>query len=218
MRRLMEHERDLARAGDRIWSGHRLDSREDDFGRGFGDRSSASGGSRYEDWDIDSGYSPKPNPPLRMPSSSSQSNGDDATYSEFVGGRNGGCSPSRNHGTRGHTSSFTTSRAPPKFFKHQHSSSSSLFSAEFVPFTPRKPKPPYHGPPRTEQPRRNPGSREMGRTPMKSESPHRQSQNGSASSDHSCSPTSNAPPHPHPYPPPEMETVDGTAGGCSRRS
>ena len=217
MRRLMQHERELARAEDRIWPDHRLDSREDDFGGGFGDRFSAAGGSRYDDRDIDSGYSPKPNPPLRMPSSSSRSNEDDAAYSEFIGGGNEGCSASRNHGTRGYTSPFTTSRAPPKFSKHQHSSSSSLFSAEFVPSTPRKPKPPHHGP-RTEQPWRNPGVREMDRSPMKSKSAHRQSQNGSASSDHSRSPTSNAPPHPYPYPPPpEVDTVDGTAGGSSRR-
>ncbi|KAA6414022.1 MAG: hypothetical protein FRX48_02384 [Lasallia pustulata] len=96
MRRLIQLERDRADAENTVWPGHCRHSRENGFkGRTGGSLSADSANSRGDG----SRYSPKPNPPLRMPSSS-ESSEEDVTYSGYVED-NGGYSAPGNCGTRG---------------------------------------------------------------------------------------------------------------------
>ena len=210
MRRLIQLERDRADAEDTVWPGHRRYSRENGLrGRTGGSLSAGSADSRSD--------GPKPNPPLRMPSSS-ESSEEEVTYSGHVED-SGGYSAPGNCGTRGYHPPFTTPHYP-KTRKHQQTRylsplSSFSYPAEFeASFPSRRSKPPRRGPSSRAKPRRSPGEKTTGRKSMMYESPRRQSEDERASSNRSHSRPSNAPPCPRPYPPPpEVETVDGTVEG-----
>ena len=212
MRRLIQLERDRANAEDRVWPGHRRRSRDIDFrGRTRGSLSAGSADSQSNG----SCYSPKPNPPLRMPSSSGSSE-EDITYSRWVEDH-GGYSAPENCGTRGYHPPFTTPHSP-KPRKHQQTrplsaSRFSSYSTESASSPPRQPKLPHRGPSSRKKPWHDPVSG-RGRISIMSETPRQQGEDERASSNRSHSRPSNAPPHPRPHPPPpKVETVDGTANG-----
>lgn len=213
MRRLIQIERDRADAEDRVWPGHRRHSRVDNFrGRTGGSLSAGSADSGSDG----SGYSPKPNPPLRMPSSS-ESSEEDVRYSGYVEG-NGGYSKPRDFGTRGYHPPFTTPRSP-KSCKHQQirplsPSFCPPCSAEYDSSPQRQPKPLRRRTSIREKPWQDLGLRSTGGDSLTSKGPRQQSEDERASSNRSHSRFSNAPADSRPYPPPpDAETVDGTAGG-----
>lgn len=218
MRRLIQIEHDRALAEDVVWPGHRRYSRENHFrarNRGF-----LSAGIAYSGSD-GSGYLSKPNPPLRMPSSSGSSE-EDVGYSRYGEGHGRHSAP-ENNGTRGYHPPSTTPRYPTSS-KHQQTRPLSAFSflpssAESAFYHSRQSKPQHRRPSSRGKPWQSSGLKGSGGGSPVSKDPQQQSEDERVFPKRSYSRPSNAPSDSHSSPlPPEASNEGGTAGGTSGES
>lgn len=200
MRRLIQIERDRTLAEDVVWPGHRRYSRENHFRARTG--AVLSAGSAYSGSD-GSGYSSKPNPPLRMPSSSGSSE-EDVRYSIYGEG-NGGYSAPGNYGTREYHPPFITPRYP---ISRKHQRTRPLSALSFLPSSAesafsnsRQSKPQHRRPSSRGKPWPKSGFRGSGGGSPVTKDPQQQSEDERASSKRSHSRPSNAPSNSHSYPP-----------------